>query len=161
MINETEFDSTFELWLRTKRFTPDPRTLAQIRVYVEGMLEEEGGYISAAHFERAYLQLRAEGEIPQFTTPAPAPEDDSLPAEVVAFIQTAPVADLRRKYNSDPVFRKQYDVFNASSAAPEVAARNLTVEEYNRLGATEVMRRYRAEPTFKAAVDNLIAQGLI
>lgn len=158
MIND--FDAVFAQWLKTKRFTADARTLAQIRLYVEGMLEEEGGYISLAHFERAYLMLREEGVIQEFREPAPAP-DDELSADVVAFIQRAPVAELRRKYNSDLVFRKQYDAFNAAAAAPEVATRNLTVEEYNRLGAQEVARRYRTESTFRAAVDNLIAQGLI
>lgn len=37
----------------------------------------------------------------------------------------------------------------------------LTVAEYNRLPASEIVRRYRTEKVFRSNVDALIAQGLI
>lgn len=158
-MSDFDFDSVFALWLRTKRFTADPRTLAQIGLYVRGMLDEEGGFISLAHFERAYLQLVDEGVIEPFREAAPEVEDGSVPADVVRFIKTAPVEEVRRRYNSDVRFRRQFDQY--SSGSVEQTASELTAEAYHKLPATEVIRRYRSEPAFKEAVDGLVQQGLI
>lgn len=37
----------------------------------------------------------------------------------------------------------------------------LTAEEYNRMPADDVRRRYKRDAEFRAAVDELIAQGKI
>lgn len=152
-MSDFDFDQVFALWLKTKRFTADPRTLAQIRVYVEGMLEEEGGYLSIAHFERAYLMLREEGEIPEFREPAPEPE-----GETPIDLRSMPVAEIQRRYKSDAAFRAQYDRSNGRGDHASVPQ---TAEEYHALGTRETIRRYGSDQAFRAAVDRLIAEGKI
>ena len=148
-----DFDAVFAQWMRTKRFTSDPDVLAAIRQYVEYLLEEEGGYISVAHFERAYHVLQTNGEIPEFREPAPELVDEQL-----VDITSMPVAEIRRRYASDANFRAQYDASNGRGNSTSVPR---TAEEYHKLGTQETIRRYGSEPAFKAAVDDLIARGLI
>jgi hypothetical protein len=52
--------------LLNKRFTPDATANAAVRLRVQENLEQLGGYVSFASFERAYLELTASGAINPF-----------------------------------------------------------------------------------------------
>ena len=51
----TEFDNAAQQWLIKYRYTPDAQVLATIAQRVQALLDQNGGYVSVAHFERAYL----------------------------------------------------------------------------------------------------------
>lgn len=148
-----DFDAFFAQWLRTKRYTSDAHDLAQVQIYAQGILDEEGGYPSVSLFERAYLEALRDEVIKEFRDPAPVVED----VAPIDFSQM-PVAEIRRRYNSDPNFRAQYDASNGRDGGQSVP---LTAEAYHKLSTSETIRRYSNEPAFKAAVDSLIERGLI
>jgi hypothetical protein len=168
MYDENEIDRAMQAWMLNKRFTADPATNAVIRARVQENLERLGGFVAQAHFERAYLELLNEDEIQPFRgslseQPAAAP---AIPSEVVAFI-TSPrttTSELRRRYNSDPAFRQQYDLFEKTKGKqPQPGVVSLTAEEYHRISAATIVQNYRTDRPrgFRAAVDSLIAQGKI
>jgi len=140
---------------------------ATVRLRVLENLVKLGGYPSIASFERAYLELRSEGAVPEFRgsiseQPAAAP---AIPPDVVAFI-TSPrttTSELRRRYSSDPTFRQQYDAYEKSKGQnqQQPGVVSLTAEQYHSLPAQTIVVRYRREPGFKLAVDKLIAEGRI
>ena len=169
MYNEQEIDNTMAQWMTSKRFTQDATANAAVRLRVLENLETFGGYASIASFERAYLELRAEGAVPEFRgsiaeQPDPAP---LIPPDVIAWIENPRVSSFeqRRRYATDPVFKKYYDAYAnqqlKAKIAQEDAVVSLTAEEYHRLPAATIVTRYRREPRFKSAVDALIAKGLI
>jgi hypothetical protein len=167
MYDEYEIDQAMQAWMLTKRFTPDSRTNAAIRQRVEEYLES-GGYVSVAHFERAYLELLDEERIQPFRgslneQPAAAP---AIPPDVVSFIESprTSAAELRRRYYSDQTFRKQYDAYEKSKGRNQQSGVvSLTAEQYHALPAATIVQNYRADHPkgFKAAVDKLIAQGKV
>ena len=167
MINsEQEIDKVMSQWMVSKRFTPDAKTNASIRQLVEENLEQLGGFVSIASFERAYLELTASGAINPFRgsvaeQPAAAP---AIPTEVITLIESprTTASELRHRYNTDQKFRTQYDAYQqlkGQKQQPGVVS--LTAEQYHSLPAQMIVTRYRREPGFKAAVDALIAKGLI
>lgn len=151
--NFANFDAVFERWARTKRYTPDVSVLASVRQRVEEILDAEGGYVSVSHFERAYLELLKAGEIPEFHAPAPV-QQAAAPIDFT----TMTIAEIRRKYANDANFRAQYDQSNGRGGGANVPR---TAAEYNRLSTSETIRRYGSEPAFKAAIDQLVAEGKI
>jgi|HubBroStandDraft_2_1064218.scaffolds.fasta_scaffold15879_5 hypothetical protein len=167
MINtEQEIDDVMSQWMQTKRFTPDAKTNAAIRQRVEENLERLGGYPSIASFERAALELMGEnviapfrGSISEHPTAAPA-----IPPDTIAFIESpiTTASQLRNRYNTDPTFRKQYDLYEKTKGQTrESSGGTLTVEEYRKMRAADVVQRYRRDAAFKSGVDKLIAQGKI
>src|SRR5260221_8903904 len=115
---EQEIDNSMVQWMTSKRFTPDATTNAAIRLRVMENLEQLGGYVSIASFERAYLELLNEDAIQPFRgsiseQPAAA---SAIPPEVVAFIESprTTTSELRRRYLNDQTFRKQYDAYEKS-----------------------------------------------
>jgi hypothetical protein len=167
-MNTTEqIDNAMAQWMLNERFTADTKTNALIRQRVEVLLEN-GGYVSTSHFSRAYLELLDEDAIQPFRgslneQPSATP---LIPPDVVAFI-TSPrttTSELRRRYNSDPTFRQQYDLFEKTKGKQQQpGVVSLTAEEYHRLPAATIVQNYRTDHPrgFKAAVDKLIAQGKI
>jgi len=161
---EQEIDNTMSQWMLTKRFTADPKTNALIRQRVEEYLEL-GGYVAQAHFEKAYLSLLDEEVIQPFrgsiaSQPSAAPE---IPPEIVSWIESprTSTSDLRHRYNSDPIFRKQYDAYEKTKVGQTQVT--LSVEEYRKLPAAVVAQNYRRDHPqgFRVAVDKLISAGLI
>jgi hypothetical protein len=169
MYNEQEIDNTMSQWMMTKRFTPDAKTNAAIRLQVEENLEQLGGHPSIASFERAYLELLDEDKIQPFRgsaaeQPAAAP---LIPPDVIAWIENPRVSafEQRRRYATDLQFRKYYDLYANQQLKAKVAEETsriaLTADEYRSLPAATVIQRYRRDRGFKIAVDALIAKGLI
>lgn len=169
MHSTEEIDNVMSEWMQTKRFTANAATNAAIRERVLENLEQLGGYVSIASFERAYLELIASGIIKPFRgsiteQPAAAP---AIPDDVIAWIENPRISSFeqRRRYASDPVFKKHYDAYAdqqlKARIAQETSGIDLTVEEYRSLPAQMIITRYRREPGFKIAVDKLIAQGKI
>jgi hypothetical protein len=156
-------------WMVHHRATEDPEILARIVNRAQENLERLGGYISPAHFERAYLELVSEGVIKPFrgsllTKPDAAP---AIPQEIIDWIENPRVGALeqRKRYANDPVFKKQYDLYANQQLEQRVAQEQngvlLTVEEYRLLPAAVVAQRYHKEKGFRVAVDALIARGKI
>jgi hypothetical protein len=169
MDNEHEIDQTMQAWMQTKRFTASATVNAAIRERVLENLEQLGGYVSIASFERAYLELRDENAVPEFRgsiaeQPAAPP---LIPPDVIAWIESPRVSSFeqRRRYATDPQFKKYYDLYLSTQLKAKVAAEEkeetLTVEQYNAMPRIEVVKRYRASAAFKRGVDRLIAKGLI
>jgi hypothetical protein len=169
MYNEQEIDNTMAQWMTSKRFTADATTNATVRLRVQENLEQLGGYVSVASFERAYLELLNEDAIQPFRgsiaqQPAPAP---LIPKEIIDFIESPRVSafEQRRRYATDPQFKKFYDLYATMQLKAKVAAEEtesaITVEQYNAMPRTEVVKKYRSSPSFKRGVDSLIKRGLI
>jgi hypothetical protein len=163
---EKEVDFAQAQWMTSKRFTPDAKTNAAIRLRVEENLERLGGYPSIASFERAYLELLNQDEIQPFhgsiaDQPAASP---AVSADAIAFIESprTTASQMRNRYKTDPIFRKEYDVYERTSGQTrESSGSTLTVEEYRTMRAADVVQRYRRDAGFRRGVDRLIAQGKI
>jgi hypothetical protein len=169
MYNEHEIDQTMQAWMQTKRYTENATTNAAIRERVLENLEQLGGYVSIASFERATLELVAEKVISPFRgsldeQPAAAP---LIPPDVIAFIESPRVSSFeqRRRYATDKDFKRYYDLYANQQLKAKVAAEEgeatLTVEAYNNMSRIDVVKKYRSSPSFKRGVDKLIAKGLI
>jgi hypothetical protein len=169
MYNEHEIDQTMQAWMQTKRFTANATTNAAIRERVLENLEQLGGYVSIASFERATLELVAEkvispfrGSISELPSAAPA-----IPPDVIAWIESPRVSSFeqRRRYSTDKEFKRYYDLYANQQLKAKVAAEEkeetLTVEAYNSMPRIDVVKRYRSSASFKRGVDRLIAQGKI
>ena len=160
-MSDTQFDTAAEQWLRKHRYTGDTQVLAKISQRVRDLLEQNGGYVSTAHFERAYLGLVNEGAIKPFrgtVTEHAAAEVTAIPQDIVDFIQQASAVEQRKRYASDSAFRRHYDAHTTNRRSSVI---NLDVESYRKLPAAVVAQRYRADREFRAGVDALIAQGKI
>jgi hypothetical protein len=166
---ELEIDKAQADWMLHRRFSADVKTNAMIRREVENYLEKAGGYPAPAHFERFYLQLLNDGKIQPFRgslaeQPAAAPP---IPPEIVAWIESPRVSSFeqRRRYATDPQFKKYYDLYLNTQLKAKVAAEEkeeeLSVDTYNSMARIDVVKRYRSSPSFKRGVDRLIAKGLI
>lgn len=80
-------------------------------------------------------------------------------------------SEVARKYYSDPAFKRLYARAAAqwgfkipaepAPAAPSVTPIALDAKTYHSLPTSIVVRRYRSEPAFRAAVDKLVAEGQI
>jgi hypothetical protein len=168
--SQEQFDHASEQWLLKHRYTSDSQTLTRIANRVRENLEKFGGYISTAHFERAYLELVNEKSIKPFrgsVTEHAAAESPAIPADIVAFIESSTVSAFaqRRRYSQDPVFKKYYDQYATQQLKAQVAAEHseetLTVEQYNSMRAIDVAKKYRSSAAFKRGVDKLVADGKI
>ena len=166
-MSDTQFDTAAEQWLRKYRYTGDPQVLAQISQRVQDLLEQNGGYVSTAHFERAYLGLVNEGAIKPFrgtvTEHVSAP---AIPQDVIDFIESPRTSawELDRRYRSEPTFRKQYDLYEQSKGQKleqQPGVVSLSAEQYNKIPAATIAARYQRDRFFKACVDKLIAEGKI
>jgi len=164
-----EIEEAAAQWMVKHRYTSDPQTLAKIVERAQENLERLGGLIAPSSFERAYLELLNEGEIKPFRgtimeQPAPAP---LIPPDIVAWIENPRVSSFeqRRRYATDPQFKKYYDLYAneqlKKKVAEETAGVSLTAEQYRSIPAQVVIQRYRREKGFKVAVDALIARGEI
>ena len=169
MYNEHEIDQTMQAWMQTKRFTASATVNAAIRERVLENLEQLGGVVAIASFERAYLELRTENAIPEFRgslneQPAPAP---LIPQDVIDWIENPRVSSFeqRRRYATDPQFKKSYDLYLSTQLKAKVVAEEseatLTVETYNAMPRIEVVKRYRSSTSFRRGVDKLIKEGKI
>jgi hypothetical protein len=166
---EHEIDQTMQAWMQTKRFTASATVNAAIRERVLENLEQLGGVVAIASFERAYLELRTENAIPEFrgSIAERTPATPAIPPDVIAWIENPRVSSFeqRRRYATDKEFKRYYDMYAdqqlKARIAQEGAVVSLTAEEYHRLPAATTVTRYRREPGFKAAVDSLIKRGLI
>jgi hypothetical protein len=166
MYNEQEIDNTMVQWMTSKRFTADATTNAAIRERVLENLEQLGGYVSIASWERAYLELLDEdviqpfrGALSEHQAAAPAVSPDTI-----TFIESprTTASQLRHRYNTDQAFRQQYDLYEKTKGQTrESSGSTLTVEEYRNMRAADVVQRYRRDAGFKTGVDKLIAQGKI
>jgi hypothetical protein len=153
-------------WLTKHRFVSDPQSLALIVKRVEELVEELGGYIAPAHFERVYLTLVNDGVIKPFRgTFETQQQSAAIPEAVIDFIEHASAFEQRRRYATDREFKKFYDLYAnqqlKEKIAQESSGRTLSVEEYNRLPAAQIAKRYQSDRSFKAQVDSLISRGLI
>ena len=71
---------------------------------------------------------------------------------------------MNRRYNSDPTFRKQYDLYEKTKGQKQEQQStdtSLTAEQYHRIPAATIAARYQKDRGFRAQVDALIAQGKI
>jgi hypothetical protein len=86
---------------------------------------------------------------------------------VIDFIESPRVSafEQRRRYSTDPQFKRYYDLYAARQLRAQVAAEeneeNLTVEAYNAMPAIDIARKYRGSAAFKRGVDKLIKEGKI
>jgi hypothetical protein len=168
--DEQEFDNTMAQWMTTKRFTSDASVNTKIRQRVLAYLQN-GGAISVTHFERAYLELLAQGEIPQFkqtvNAASAAAAAPVIPPEVAAYIENPRTSafEMRKRYANDPVFRKQYDAYETAKlkdrVAQEEASMNVTPEDVRKMTAQETRQRYHRDSKFRALIDRWIAEGKV
>lgn len=161
---ETEQAAT--QWLANKRGVDDPRSLALIVARAEQLVEERGGCISLTHFEVAYLQLLNEHAIPKFSGSfRDKPEKQPVPQDVIDYIEHTPAREARRRYNSDPIFRAQYDAYESSKRTQQqqqaTDTGTLTADAYRRIPAATIARKYQTDLQFRAQVDALIKRGEI
>jgi hypothetical protein len=148
-------------WL-TKRFVADPGSLSLIVTKAQELVDELGGVLAPAHFERAYLTLVQDGIIPVCRETADsAAARQQIPSEIVDFIERATAVDLRRRYAKDREFKRHYDLYAADHQRKQGTGSALTVEEYRSMSAQQIIRAYRSDAAFKAGVDSLISRGLI
>jgi hypothetical protein len=166
---EQEIDNAQAQWMLNRRFTADAQTNALIRGEVEKYLEEAGGYPAPAHFERFYLHLLNDGKIKPFkgSLSEQQPPEPLIPKDVIDWIENPRVSSFeqRRRYATDPQFKKYYDLYLSSQLKAKVAAEEseatLTVEQYNAMPRIEVVKKYRSSVSFRRGVDKLIAEGRI
>lgn len=163
---ETEQAAT--QWLANKRGVDDPRSLAMIVTRAEQLVEERGGHISLTHFEVAYLQLLNERAIPKFSGSfKDKPAKQPVPQDVIDYIEHTPAREVRRRYNSDPIFRAQYDAYESSKRTQQQQQQQatetgtLTADAYRRIPAATIARKYQTDLQFRAQVDALIKRGEI
>jgi len=91
-------------------------------------------------------------------TPASAAAVPAVPASKPASSAVAPATEGRLRPGSASTGLSPRQASVRPGARPEPAV-GLTVEEYNRMSASETRRRYRTDLGFKTAVDKLIAEG--
>src|SRR5437899_2464725 len=122
MYSENDFDSAMLSWMTKHRFNPNPETNAKIMRRVRSY---NFSYASVSAFERAALELMNEGEIQPFRgnvfeQSAPV---DSVPQDVKDFIENPKTSafELRRRYASDKIFRKQYDEYMGLKLKEKIA----------------------------------------
>jgi hypothetical protein len=164
-----QMENAFEQWLRGSRYTDDAQTITKIAQRVHENLDKLGGIVAAASFERAYLELLAEKAIRPFRGTVEqhvAAEAPAIPPEVVAWIENPRTSafDMNRLYQSDPTFRKQYDLWEKTKGPnreQQPGTVSLTAAEYHQIPAAQIAARYQRDRFFKAAVDKLIAEGKI
>lgn len=76
-----------------------------------------------------------------------------------------PAAEIKRRYFSDPEFKKKVDTLEGVSApAPKVASEeviNLTADEWRSIPSHVAQRKMNNSPAFRAAVEKLIREGKI
>jgi hypothetical protein len=169
MYNEHEIDQTMQAWMQTKRFTANATTNAAIRERVLENLEQLGGYVSIASFERATLELVAENVISPFRGSISEQEAAAplIPPDVIAWIENPRVSSFeqRRRYATDPQFKKYYDLYLSTQLKAKVAAEQkeeeLSLETYNSMSRIDVVKKYRSSASFKRGVDRLIEMKLI
>jgi hypothetical protein len=169
MSTPEQFDNAFEQWLRGHRYTDNAQVIAKIAQRVRENLEQLGGIVAAASFERAYLELLAEKAIRPFRgtvyDSVAAETPAGIPADMLHLIEHGSAFEQRRRYSQDAVFKKHYDAYATQQLkekiAQESSGSDLTVDEYRKLPAYTVAQRYRKEKAFRASVDAMIAQGLI
>jgi hypothetical protein len=163
MYTKEQFDDAASQWLVKHRATEDAATLSQILTRTRDNLDRLGGYPSPSALERSYLDLVSEGVIKPFRgslmdKPAAAPE---IPPDVIAWIENPRVSafEQRRRYATDPQFKKYYDLYLNTQLKAKVAAEEnetlLTVEQYNAMPRIEVVKKYRASAGFRRGVDGL------
>jgi hypothetical protein len=163
-MSDTQFDIAAEQWLRKHRYTGDAQVLAKISQRVQDLLEQNGGYVSTAHFERAYLELLDAGKIRPFKDPlnSHAAAAPAIPQDAIDFIERESAFEQRRRYANDPVFKRHYDAYaNQQKTAQESPDSTLSVEDYRKLPAAQVAQRYQKDRSFRALVDKLISDGKI
>lgn len=149
-------------WLTKKRFVADPSSLSLIVAKAQELVDELGGVLAPAHFERAYLTLVQRGTIPVCReTVDSVTAKEQIPPEIADYIERATAFDLRRRYANDSEFKRQYDLYTANQQKKESTGSALTVEEYRSMSAQQIIRAYRSDAVFKAGVDSLIARGEI
>ena len=149
-------------WLVHHRATSDPRTIALIVKRAEQFVDELGGVICPAFFERAYLELRNENAIQKFTGSfLEKPAEQAIPQDVIDFIERSSVFELQRRYRTDATFRVHYDAYQKQPKQERQASAVLTVEQYRSMPAAVIAKRYQSDRVFRAGVDALIAQGVI
>jgi hypothetical protein len=166
---EKEIDNAQAEWMLHRRFSADETTNALIRREVENYLEEAGGYPAPAHFERFYLRLLNDGKIQPFkgSLSEQTPSAPLIPPEIVDWIESSRVSSFeqRRRYATDPQFKKYYDLYLSTQLKAKVAAEEnetlLTVDQYNAMPRLEVVKKYRSSAGFRRGIDKLIAQGKI
>jgi hypothetical protein len=164
MNTERDFDNAAEQWLRKHRYTGDTQVLAKISRRVHALLEQNGGYVSTAHYHRAYLELVAEKSIQPFrgTVTEHVSAAAAIPQDAIDLIERGSAFEQRRRYANDPAFKRHYDAYvGQQKTAQESPSGALSVEEYGRLPAAIVAQRYQEDRLFKASVDKLIAEGKI
>ena len=163
-----QFDDAFELWMRNHRYTDNPQVIAKIAQRVHENLDRLGGLVSPSSFERAYLELVSEkaiksfrGAVDQFV----AAQTPTIEQEILDYIENPRTSarDMARRYQSDPVFRKQYDLWERSKVQKQEQqpADTLTAEQYHRIPAATIAAKYQRDPEFRAQVDALIKAGRI
>lgn len=168
MNTERDFDNAAEQWLRTHRYTADAQVLTQIGRRVHALLEQNGGFVSTAHYHRAYLELVFEKAIRPFrgTVSEHASNAPAIPQDTIDFIESPRTSawELDRRYRSDPTFRKQYDAyeqFKGQKLEQQPGVVSLSVEEYNKIPTATIAARYQRDRSFRIAVDKLISEGRI
>lgn len=167
--NESEIDQAMQSWMVTKRFTAETATNAKIRQRVLENLEQLGGYVSITSFERAYLELLDEDAIQPFrgSLAEQPPAPPLIPKEIIEFIESPRTSafEQRRRYATDPQFKKYYDLYLNMQLKAKVAAEEseatLTVDQYNAMPRIEVVKKYRSSVSFRRGVDKLLSEGRI
>jgi hypothetical protein len=149
-------------WLSKHRATEDPRTLSLIVQRAQDLVEQFGGFISPSHFERAYLELVNEKRIGPFKGSfLEKAEKPTIPQEVVDFIARSSTFEQRRRYQTDPEFRKHYDLYEQQQRQPkQEATASLTPEQYHAMPSQELQVKLR-DPKFKLQIMKLMAEGKI
>jgi hypothetical protein len=147
-------------WMVTHRGTDDPAILGKIVHRVEELIEEQGGYPSVSHFERAYIELRNAGELPKIEGAFQLEQKPSFDREFLAYIERTSAFEQSRRYKTDPIFRAKFDAYQKQTKREAINVPN-SAAEYHQIPARVVAARYQKEPGFRRAIDALVARGEI
>lgn len=150
---------------------------SQENIQVMGdFFKERGWSVTTKNMDIAYSFLDASGALsdvpveeevhePAAVTPAPAvtPAAPVTPAPTTSALPVTPAPVYRPAGpSSTGITRDSGGVRPASQpAGPVIPKVVLSVEEYRRTPMSEVRRRYRQDPAYRAAVDELIASNRI
>jgi len=131
---------------------------SKLREFTQAYIEKHNsGCSSQSAFQIVLDLLVKEGDFKPIKT------EPDVPAEFAEYIRKAESGkistyELRRRYMSDRAFRDAYDVHSGLASFASQPA-TLIVEQYRSMPSAVVQKRYRQDPTFKAAVDALLASG--
>jgi hypothetical protein len=117
-------------------------------------------YGASAHsaWTRAALEAAKSGAVKLLQDPKEIEIDDAFRLEV----QKMPSSELLKRMQRDSDFRAKFDELSRQDslpATPSTEVTSLSLVDYNSMPSEIIQRKYKIDPSFRAAVDKLFAGG--